>query len=307
MDKKIFAVDIGGSKLICAVLLQNGEILDTYRIDYPKNYTLDDIVGYIRDGFLKLKDYGCEYCGVAIPGLCDAEKGVWLYSPFSGIGNVAITQIISEMTGLPTFADNDVNISALAEKYYGVCRDVSDFIWITVSNGIGGGVFLNNKLYRGQNLSAGEIGHFIVEEENGRKCGCGNTGCLEAMASGASIGAIYCERSGKQGLGAKEVDALARTGDMEAQKVWQEAGWYIGKAASFAVNLLGIDTVVLGGGAAEGFDLLEESIHKALDRFVFKSANKKVNVVHSGPGRFAALMGCAALVCEEIKNNFGGK
>lgn len=302
MNEKIFAVDIGGSKLICAVLEQSGEIIDTYRVEYPKNYTLDTIIGFIKVGFEKLKHHSPLWCGVAVPGLCDAQKGMWLYSPFSGIGDVAIAQIISDITSLPTYADNDVNISALAEKYYGVCKSSSDFIWITVSNGIGGGLFLNNELYRGYRLNAGEIGHFIVEEENPRKCGCKNTGCLEAMASGASIGAIYSEKTGKADVSAKEVAELAQNGDEIAKKVWYDAGWYIGKAASYAVNLLGLDTVVLGGGAAESFELLKEGAEKALERFVFKSAIPKVNVLHSAPGRYAALMGCAALVCEELKN-----
>lgn len=299
MSEKIFAVDIGGSKLVCGILEPNGKIIDTYRVEYPKSYTLDTIISYIKEGFEKLKHHSPSDCGVTVPGLCDVKKGMWLYSPFSGIGDVAITQIISEITTLPTYADNDVNMSALAEKYYGVCKDISDFIWVTVSNGIGGGLFLNDKLYRGQNLSAGEIGHFIVEEETPRKCGCENTGCLEAMASGASIGAIYCEKTGKTDITAKEVADLARNGDETAKEVWEKAGWYIGKAASYAVNLLGLDTVVLGGGAAESFDLLEYGAKKALERFVFKSANPNVKILHSAPGRYAALMGCAALVCEQ--------
>ena len=299
--KNIFCVDIGGSKLVCGVLTPQGDIIDTYRADYPKGYTLDTILGFIREGYSALKQHDFDACGIAVPGLCDCEKGVWLYSPFSGLSNIPINQIISDMTGLPTVCDNDVNISALAEKHFGVCKDIDDFLWITVSNGIGGGLYLDGKLYRGQNLSAGEIGHFIVEE-NGRKCGCGNYGCLEAHASGASIAAIYNEKTGEN-ISAKEIADLARDGNQTAVTVWQNAGSYIGKAVSYAVNLLGIDTVVLGGGAAEAFDLLEPSATAALDQYLFKKANPNVKILHSAPAHFAALKGCAALVLENRNSN----
>lgn len=301
MGNKIFAVDIGGSKLICGVLNTNGEILDTYRVDYPKDYTLQTVIDGIKEGYKNLKRYDCSYCGVAVPGLCDPQKGMWLYSPFSGIENIDIGDMVSQITNLKTFCDNDVNISALAEKHFGVCRDVDDFLWVTVSNGIGGGLYLNGELYMGHSLNAGEIGHFIVEEENPRKCGCGNWGCLEAMASGASISAIYKERTGND-ITAKEIAELARQGEQLAKTVWSEAGAYIGKAVSYSINLLGLDTVVLGGGAAMGFDLLEESAQKAMDRFLFKRANPNVKLVHSSLGGFAALKGCAALVIEKTKN-----
>jgi len=295
MIDNIFAVDIGGSKLVCGVLTQNGEIIDTYRIEYPKGYTLETIISFIRLGYERLKKYPFSCCGVAIPGLSDPDSGEWLYSPFSGIENVPITKIVSEITGLPAFGDNDVNVSALAERYFGMCRNSDDFLWITVSNGIGGGLFLGGKLYRGKSLNAGEIGHFIVEENNPRKCGCGNSGCLEAMASGASICNIYSELTGNR-LSGEEIAYLARKGDKTAKEVWENAGAYIGKAIAYAANLLGIDRVVLGGGAAEAFDLLKYAIDSSLKKYVFLSANPNVEVIHSSLGKYAALTGCVALI-----------
>ncbi len=295
MEKNIFAVDIGGSKLICGILTETGKIIDMYRVDYPADYTLDNIIQFIKDGYEALKKHNFSYCGVAIPGLCDYKSGNWLYSPFSGIENVPITEIVGQITSVPTYGDNDVNISALAEKYYGACAESDDFLWITVSNGIGGGLFLNGELYRGNSMNAGEIGHLIVEEEKPRKCGCGNLGCLESMASGASISAIYKERTGVE-ISAKDIADRARNGDAVALDVWNSAGTYIGKALSSAVNLLGLDTVVLGGGAAEAFDLLKPSIDAAIKRYVFLGANPNVRVLHSALGKYAALSGCAALV-----------
>ena len=304
MRDNVFAVDIGGSKLICGVLTKDGEIIDTYRVDYPKEYNLETIIGFIRLGYERLKKYPCSCCGIAIPGLSDPESGDWLYSPFSGIENVPITKIVNQITGLPAYGDNDVNVSALAEWYFGLCRNTDDFLWITVSNGIGGGLFLNGKLYRGKSLNAGEIGHFIVEENNPRKCGCGNLGCLEAMASGASIANIYNEITGNKLVG-PQIAELAREGDKIAYEVWANAGAYIGKAISYAVNLLGIDCVVLGGGAAEAFDLLKPSIDASIKKYTFSSANPNVKILHSSLGKYAALTGCVALTKYNSDNKEG--
>lgn len=295
MKENIFAVDIGGSKLVCGILTPDGKILDTYRKEYAPGYTPEELLGWIREGYLQLGAESCRACGVAIPGLCDPTRGVWLYSPFSGIADIPVCEKLHEMTGLPTYADNDVNVSALAERYFGVCKETDDFLWITVSNGIGGGLFLGGRLYRGEAMTAGEVGHLVVEEKNGRMCGCGNRGCLEAMASGASIASIYTERTGKK-IPTKELAVLARAGDEMARCVFSEAGAYVGKAAAHAVNLLGLGTVVLGGGVAESFDLLEPSAREALEHFVFARANPNVRLLRSLPGRNAALLGCAALV-----------
>lgn len=296
MEKRIFCVDIGGSKLICGILLSDGTIVDTVRKDYGAAYTVEDLFGWIREGFEQLHGEACVACGAAIPGLCDPDSGTWLYSSFSGIGDLPAGEMLHAITGLPVVCDNDVNISALAERYFGVCKDVDDYLWMTVSNGIGGGLFLNGKLYRGAHRTAGEIGHVIVEDDpkRARRCGCGNIGCLESMASGASIGAIYTERTGRA-ISAKELSSLARDGEEDAKRIFSEAGTYIGKAAGHTANLLGLHTVVIGGGVSESFDLIEPSATEALRRYTFLKANPNVRVLRSEPGRFAALKGCAAL------------
>lgn len=297
MSEPIFAVDIGGSKLICGILNTNGEVLSSHRTEYEPGVTPDTIFQTIRADFAEMGSYAPVCCAAAVPGLCDAETGTWLYSPFSGFSNIPVARLLTEMTGLPTFADNDVNISTLAERRYGVCGDCNDFVWVTVSNGIGGGLFLNGKLYRGWSGNAGEIGHLIVEEKGGRRCGCGREGCLEAMASGASMAARYREWTGRS-CSAREIAVLVDQGDETALRVWQEAGAYIGKAAAHAVNLLGLDTVVLGGGAAQRFDLLELSATRALNDYVFSHAHPQVRLLQSALGGFAALKGCAALAVE---------
>ena len=298
MQSHIFAVDIGGSKLICGVVTPQGDILDTYREELAPGYRVGELLQRIQSGFAHLRHHTLTACCAAIPGLADPHEGTWRYSPFSGIADVPIAKELMMLTGLPTSIDNDVNLSALAERRYGCCQNTEDFLWITVSNGIGGGLLLNGRLYRGAGMTAGEIGHVTVEEQSGRSCGCGKRGCLEAMASGASIAAIYRERTGKH-LSAKEIAARAQAGEDAALRVWQAAGGYIGKAAAHAVNLLGLDTVVLGGGAAQAFDLLAPAAEASLRRFVFQGAHPAVRLCHSSLGPYASLLGCAALAAEK--------
>ncbi len=298
--KNVFAVDIGGSKLICGIVSLSGEIIKTHRTDFKGIPSSKEVITAITRGFKALSPQNTEHCGIAVPGLCDNEKGEWLYSPFSQMANIPITTLVEEITGLKAFADNDVNLCALAERYYGLCASTDDFLWMTVSNGIGGGLFLDGKLYRGKNKTAGEIGHLIVEEENGNICGCGNCGCLEAMASGASISKIYQQKTGKV-ISAKDIAFLAKTGDTTALEVYEKAAFYIGKAAAAAVNLLGIEKVIVGGGIALDFDLLKNETNRAFQRFVFKKANNESKVLPTSLGYYAALKGCAALVKDNLK------
>lgn len=286
--------------MICGVVDSNGKVLDTVRFDYPDGCTIDQILKYITNCWDDLKQWNCTVCGVAIPGLADPSNGVWKYSPFSGIENIPIAELLEERIGLPVYIDNDVNICALAELRFGACHGIDNFLWMTVSNGIGGGLILNSELYCGAGMSAGEIGHFVVEENTERICGCGNKGCLEAMASGASIAAIYNKMTGKN-ITAKEIASLAYSGEAEAIQVFVDAGRYIGKAAAYAVNLLNLEAVVLGGGVANSFDFLEPHIEDAFSRYVFKHANPEVKIIKTTLGYHAALIGCAALAAYQLE------
>ncbi len=294
--ENVLAIDIGGSKTICAVIDKTGNIIDSVRYDYPPGYTVDSLIKKIHEGYEALRHHSVSSCGVAIPGLCDVKNGMWLYSPFSNISSIPIVEIISQMTGLSVYADNDVNISALAEHEFGITKNVDDYLWITVSNGIGGGLVLNGRLYRGANMFAGEIGHITVEENTDRICGCGKRGCLEIMASGASIADIYNKKSGSSVIGAKEVAERLRGGDKIAHEVFEDTGKYIGKAVAAAINLLGISTVVIGGGVSEEFELFKNSAQTSMKKHLFLQANHNAKILCSSLKKDAALLGCVALV-----------
>ncbi len=312
--KKFLALDIGGSKIMSAVATVS-------EIDGRKTCTLDRIVKknlppdtdadlLFREIRSILPEPGeiaaCEAVGVNVPGLTDPEKGMWIYAPFSGIRDVPITRLLSEMIGgKPVAIDNDVNACALAEKLFGICAEVDDFLWITVSNGIGGGLVLRGDVYRGSSGNAGEIGHFVVVD-GGAECGCGNRGCLEAEAAGPGIArrfrdlvekryGIESEESRRFGaFKAVEIAELARSGDRVAEETFRTTAQLIGRAASYAVNLLNLPRIVLGGGVSGAFDLLHPEMTQTLARLTFHAANPSVRIEKTALGYEAALVGAAA-------------
>ena len=141
-----------------------------------------------------------------------------------------MAEILTKEFGLPAYVDNDVNACAIAEKRFGCCKDVKDFAWITVSNGIGGALYLNNDIYYGAFGNAGEIGHFTVVD-GGRPCNCGSSGCLEMHAAGPAILKNYEEKTGNVKT-AKELSEMARDGDKEAAAIFNLEGEYLGKAVA---------------------------------------------------------------------------
>lgn len=231
---------------------------------------------------------------MTVPGLADAEKGMWEYAPFSGIKNVPIADILKKKLNMDIFIENDVNACAVGEKLYGCCQNDDDFLWITISNGIGGALYINGNLYMGSSGNAGEIGHFIVEENTDAVCGCGKKGCLEALASGKGIEKQYHRLTGKN-ITAREIAALAGGVDRIAEKVYNQAAHYIGKVISYSVNLLNIKKVVVGGGVSQSFELLEKPMRESVGKYVFKQANPNLKIMKTDLGYYAALIGAAAV------------
>ena len=230
---------------------------------------------------------------MTIPGLADAEKGIWVYACFSGIADYPIVERMSKKLDMPVYIENDVNACALAEKVFGACRDCDDFLWMTVSNGVGGGLVLGGKVYGGAFGGSGEIGHVVVED-NGPVCPCGHLGCMEAVAAGPGIARRYEAITGKW-LSAKDISILARQGDATAMGVMTKTGEYIGKALGKAASLLNLRRYVLGGGVMQSFDLMEPYIREAFAGEAFASPNKNAEIITTALKYEAGLMGAAAI------------
>jgi len=305
------AIDIGGSQFRTAVATVSDAGLQfspaSQRL-LASDCTKEKIFAMLEESIAEsAPDGNYERIGITIPGLADAAAGIWVYACFSGIRDVPIAKILSEKYGKPVFIDNDVNACALAERRFGICAGTKDFLWITVSNGIGGGLVLGGEVYAGHFGNAGEIGHVCVIEEGGFRCGCGNYGCLEAEAAGPGIARRYAALMGKEffdlsaehlateQLAAEQIAELARAGDETAKSVFDTTGRLIGKAASYAVNLLNLEKVVIGGGVSNSFDLLLPSMEASFREKVFRDANPSVVFEKTALGTNAGLAGAVAV------------
>lgn len=300
--KHVLAVDIGGSKLVCGVVADDGTVLRTAGEPLCKEDGLEGLLLAIeRCGQAVMGRETLCTVGATIPGLADAVNGLWVYAPFSGLANIPIAALLQERFQLPVAIENDVNACALAEHRWGVCQTIGDYLWMTVSNGVGGALVLRHALYTGSCGNAGEVGHLCVEEDAGKAlpCGCGRCGCLEAMASGQGI----MKRYGEPGVTAKEIGERARAGEAKASAVMADTGRYLGRAIADCINVLNPAAVILGGGVSLDFDLLEPALRETVAKRLFTRANPSVILRVTGLGYHAALLGAATLALEGLQQN----
>ena len=300
-NRSIFAVDIGGSKLLAGVVESNGEAHDLVRKELPPDITTDALEQMILGIWDHIKTSNHPLpsaCGITIPGVADVTSGTWVYACFSGISNYPIVSRLESRLGIPVYIENDANACAWAEKVFGLCQDCDDYMWITVSNGVGGGLVLNGKLYRGFCEGAGEFGHLIIEPD-GRLCPCGHVGCMEAMAAGPGIAFRYEKLTGSAAT-AMEIAQRARNGEATALQVMQDTGTYIGRGLGKAACLINVKRYVLGGGVMQSFDLMEEAIRTAFFQEAFARPNREAEIVQTGLGYEAALLGAAAIAFRPV-------
>ena len=309
----VLAIDIGGSKIRAGVVDVAGRVTGRAGCALTGPLTAAGVLGAaVALGRESLREGGAvEAVGVTIPGLADPAAGVWVYAPFSGIRDVPVADELGAVFGVPVAVENDVNACALAEMRFGACTGVADFVWVTISNGIGGAVVTGGRLLTGVDNAAGEIGHLIVAED-GPRCGCGHVGCAEANAAGPAIARRYraavrgsAQAAGSDGPvvepgGAAEADAaaiaaLARGGDPVARRVYEDTGDLLGRALASVVSLLNPQAVILGGGVSQSFDLFGPRLRATLEARAFAAALPGLRVEPTTLGVVAGLLGAACV------------
>jgi glucokinase len=309
INEPVLAIDIGGSKFMVGLVNSSGEILCMERrlwTELSPEGVVGDIKKAVHDLLAEHSQYRPTIMGATIPGLADPEKGLWVEASFSGIRDLPFASLMETEFGISVKIDNDGNACAKAERLFGCCKGVDHFIWVTVSNGIGGSIFANGSLYLGSRGNAGEIGHVVVEEgPNARPCKCGLSGCAEMHASGLGLARNYLSLGGKREIDgepptARTIDALARAGDKTAMDAYGIEGLYLGRAIGAAVNLINPQKVIIGGGVSLGFDLFWPSLAKTLETHVYRNANPGLVVEPSALGYNAGLLGAAALCTFDV-------
>jgi predicted NBD/HSP70 family sugar kinase len=233
--------------------------------------------------------------GVGIPGLMDRE-GRLVLAPNLGWRGVLIHPLLQEGLETPVYVDNDANAAAMAERLFGACKGSSHFVYLSCHSGLGAGLFLDGRLYRGARGFSGEIGHVTAVPE-GRACGCGKWGCVETYVSEGGILRTLAER-GRFLASLAEVADAARGRDEVALEVLSEAGRWLGLALATLVNLYNPEMVVLGGTLATVFPFLEEALHRTLDIHVLGPLREGLRVILSPLGAEVVPMGGIALAMD---------
>lgn len=316
MGKRI-GIDVGGTNVKIALVDKSGKIIYSNSVPtYAKmgyEYTVNNIKQAIKDLMKETNTTAKDIDGIGFdfPGQVDYKTGVVKLAPnIPGWVNVPIAQMIEEEFHIPTRIDNDVRCAALGEMKFGAGQGCGNFVCITVGTGIGSGLVVNGQLVRGASNAAGEIGHIKLQMKDGLICGCGDTGCLEAYASGPSIVAMAQDyiKGGKstkfREMAAAEggeitpymVAKAAEAGDPVAKRIFEIVGEYIGIGLTSVINLLNPEKVIIGGGVAEAGDLLLNPIRKTIKERAMVVAGSAVEIVPAQLGNSAGVIGASMLI-----------
>jgi glucokinase len=311
---------MGGTKILAAAINSRSGIItqvkkETKAGSNRKEYikSLAGITYEVMDK-LHLSRTNVKTVCVGIPGSVNPFTGRVGIAPNLGLKNFNIKTNLQRLIPFPVLIENDVNLGALGIKYFGVGKNSKNMLAVFIGTGIGGGLIFDGKIYRGSTFVAGEIGHIVVEK-NGPRCGCGNRGCFEAVASRTAIvrnilkdiksgkKSILSEYAGnQQKIKSKAIKQAVKSGDKVTVKRISEGSETIGTTLAGISNLLNPDMIVLGGGlieAVSGFMLPE--IKDAFNRHVMKDSARGLKIVASKLADDAALYGGLALAKEFLK------
>jgi predicted NBD/HSP70 family sugar kinase len=236
---------------------------------------------------------------------------VGLHAPFdASSGRIAPTAILPgwegfdvraalrERLGFEVIVDNDANFAALAEWTWGAGRGSDHFLYVKSSNGIGAGLVLDGRLYRGSNGMAGELGHIVVDDR-GAVCNCGNRGCLSAVASGRAL-LLQLQAAGNVRTSLRDVIEGARAGDAACARVLVEAGHHLGTALAHVVKVIAPSTIAIGGELAAAGSLVFDSVQSAITEHSLRAVAAPVRILEGIRRADMCILGCVAAMLTEL-------
>ena len=302
----IIGIDLGGTNLKCALLDYNLKIKARSSFSTKsfsnKQRLISGIVDSINDFIVsqKLIKGSILGIGVGLPGPVDSIKGIVHFLPnIPGWKEVDLKRILEQKTNLSVFIDNDAKLMALAEHKVGSAKNYSNVLCLTLGTGVGGGLIINNSLYRGEDNAAGEVGHLPINE-HGPICGCGSKACLEVY-----VGNNRIIKHARKIFGSKvtleEVSKLAQNNNSKAVKFWDEVGSKLGLALSGVVNLLNLDAIVIGGGVSSAGKELFKSVKKTIFSRAMSVQAKRVKILKAKLGNDAGMIGAGYLARERLE------
>jgi glucokinase len=317
-QRYIIGVDLGGTNIVTGAMPEDGSLQlavnsEPTRAEDGAEAVVDRIVAGIERAIAQTSaETGArrtDFVGVGIgsPGPLDRERGIVIVTPNLGWRDYPLRDRVSEQVKLPATLDNDANCATYGEWWQGAGRGARNMVGMTIGTGIGGGLIIEGKLYHGASDVAGEIGHTTIDS-TGRRCKCGNYGCLEAYASGPSI----AERA-REALGGGEVSILAtvvagrieditaqtvydaaKRGDAVAREVVRDTARFLGAGVANLLNIFNPDVVVIAGGVTQAGDYLFEPLRAEVKRRAFRPAVEACEILAGTLPGTAGMVGAVA-------------
>ena len=314
-------IDLGGTKILTAVVNSQGEMLSSDECLTPATKSREAVIQSILNSAHRVLKQASiaisEICaiGVGAAGISNPEAGILFTSPnLPELRDVPLRDIMQERLGRKAFVINDANAAALGEFYFGAARGVRNFIYITLSTGIGGGIVIDGKIYTGAIGAAGEVGHMTIDDK-GPICNCGNRGCWETLASGTALAreAKYRIKKGVrtsileyaegdlEKVTAQVIHSAAEQGDSLAKELIARTGYYVGVGLANLINIFNPELIVIGGGLSNIGDMLLGPAFKAAQGRAYKEVFEAVRFASAELGRNSGVLGAAAFALQEMK------
>lgn len=298
--KYSIGVDIGGTKVAIAIVNQAGTIEAQTVIPTDLSISPEAMINVIAEEVQQIIKYAAipenEILGMGIgaPGPLDSKQGIITCPPnLKEWVDIPVVGLLQQSFTIPITLENDANAAALAEKWVGAGKKSENFIYMTISTGIGAGIIADGKLLKGLEGNAGEIGHTVIDPSFG-KCSCGQYGCLESIASGTAIAKRGSEMMDKD-LSTKEVFDLYTEGNVKITDYIESVFRVLGVACVTAINTFDPEKIIIGGGVSKVGDPLFQSIQAYISQYALNPTGRNVKVVPAQLEQNAGVIGAAAL------------
>jgi glucokinase len=307
-DPVYLGLDVGGTKIAVGLMSEARGVFGTLRTSTASlradGRALEALIALGRRVHCEAGCPPLTGVGLALPGPVDRASLTMLAAPtIPEFAGASLLKPLEEAFGCPAGGDNDANGCALAESRFGAGRGYPSVLYVTVSTGIGGGVVIDGRVYRGATGTAAEFGHQVILRTGGPPCDCGGSGCLETLASGRGVSRLARRLYGdNRERPADELADLARAGDGTALEVWDEAGAYLGAGISNLINLFDPGVILLGGGVGCGaFDLLEPRLSRFLAARCMPTLTRRTPILRAALGEDLGVASAVALVQERLQ------
>ncbi|HET9213544.1 MAG TPA: ROK family protein [Gaiellaceae bacterium] len=307
----VIAVDLGGTKLAAALVDREGQV-SGHAVEPTDLSSETAVLAQIERVVGALAGGGAAGLGIGVPSTVDQRSGRAVASVNIPLAGVDLRDRLAERFGVPVMVENDANAAALAEHRLGAGRGTRHMVMLTLGTGVGGGLVLDGRLYRGAIGAAAELGHVTIDLD-GPPCQgtCPGRGHLEVFVSGTAVGRLAAERAerrpdgdlGRAAAAGRKVDSrlaveLAAKAPGDAREVLDHAGFHLGVGVAGFVNVFNPEAVVVGGGLGEAEDLLLEPARREVRERALAPARDEVRIVPAELGREAGLIGAGLAAFE---------